>query len=357
MEKIFVTRSFLPPVEEFRALMEEIYARNILTNQGPMLRELERLLRGRLGAEHLHYVSNGTVALQIALHALGVDGGEIITTPFSYVATVSSILWQRCTPVFVDVEPGNFTIDAERIEEKITENTRAILPVHVFGYACDVEKIDVLARRHDLKVIYDGAHAFLSRYKGRSLLSYGDITTCSFHATKLFHTIEGGACIVRDAETSRRLDLIKRFGHDGDDHFCLGINAKQSEIHAAMGIANLKHIDAIVAERKTLCETYTRLLEGAVRLPAPQRDLEYNYAYYPVVFEDEARLLAVFDRLRREDIYPRRYFYPSLNTLPYLARRQSCPVSEDIARRIACLPLFVGMEDAVLEKVALAVRA
>ena len=218
------------------------------------------------------------------------------------------------------------------------------MAVHVFGYACDVDKIEKIAKKHNLKVIYDGAHAFGSKYNGKSLLSYGDVSTCSFHATKLFHTIEGGACIVRDKAVSDKLDLQKRFGHNKDDHIMLGINAKQSEFHAAMGLANFPYINDIIADRKRVCDKYDELLNGVVVRPQIQSGLEYNYAYYPVVFKDEGELLRVFSALNAVDIYPRRYFYPSLNKLPYVDG-VLCPVSEDISKRIACLPLYVGLKN------------
>ena len=341
---IFVTKSFMPPLSEYQALINQIYESSILTNGGPMVRELESRLCEYLGVENFHYLTNGTIALQLALSAMDIDDGEIITTPFSYVATTSSILWQRCKPVFVDIEPNNFTIDVEKIESAITPRTRAIMAVHVFGYACDVDKIQEIADKHNLRVIYDGAHAFGAKYNGRSLLSYGDVSTCSFHATKLFHTVEGGACIVRDGSVSDKLELQKRFGHNKDDHFMLGINAKQSEFHAAMGLANLPYIDEIISVRRHVSELYDAELAGCVGRPKAQDGLEYNYAYYPVVFADESQLLRVFDALKAYEIYPRRYFYPSLNRLPYVDSTP-CPISEDIALRIACLPLYVGLTD------------
>lgn len=348
---ITVTKPYLPPKEEYLKYVSEIFDRGILTNQGPNVLALEKKLSAYLGAEHFHYVTNGTVALQLALKALGIEGGEVITTPFSYVATTSSILWERCIPVFVDIEPDNFTINPAKIEEAITPNTKAIMPVHVFGYACDVEAIREIADRHGLKVIYDAAHAFGSKYKGKSLLNYGDISTCSFHATKLFHTIEGGACVVRDKAVSDRLELEKRFGHQGDEHFCLGINAKQDEFNAAMGLANFAHLDEIIVARKHIVELYDSLLSGKVRRPKMQDGLRYNYAYYPVVFENEKELLSAFERLSKIDVFPRRYFYPSLNQLPYLQKYYPCPVSEDITTRIACLPLYIGLQDADVERI------
>lgn len=344
MNKIFVTKPFLPPKEEFDAYVSQIFDKGILTNQGPMVISLESKLRQYLGVENFHYVTNGTVALQLALKALDIDKGEIITTPFSYVATTSSILWERCKPVFVDIESNNFTIDVSKIETAITAKTVAIMPVHVFGYACNVEAIQKIADKHGLKVIYDAAHAFASRYKGRALCSYGDISTLSFHATKLYHTIEGGACIVKDKKVSDKLDLHKHFGHMGDEHFCLGINGKQDEFNAAMGLANLAHLDEIISERKRVCDLYDAELKGLVKRPKSQTDLQYNYAYYPVVFKDEAELLKVFEALKAEEIYARRYFYPSLNKLPYV-NGSACPVSEDISSRIACLPLYPTLDN------------
>lgn len=348
-EKIFVTKSFLPPIEEYNKYTAKIFNNAQLTNQGPLLLELEKRLSEYLKVRNFQYVTNGTIAIQIALKALGLEDGEIITTPFSYVATTSSILWERCKPVFVDIDPDNFTIDVNKIEEKITPKTRAIIPVHVFGYACNIDGIQKIADKYNLKVIYDAAHAFASIYKGRSLVSYGDISTCSFHATKLFHTIEGGACIIKDDEISKKLNLIKRFGHNVDEHICLGINAKQSEFNAAMGLANLPYLSNIISTRRDISNLYDKLLSGYVKRPKPQQDLEYNYAYYPVVFKDEKQLLNVFKTLNEHNIFPRRYFYPSLNKLPYLKEYQECPISEDICSRIACLPLYVGLQPKQIE--------
>ena len=226
MERINVTKTFLPPLKEYTSYLEKIWDSSYLTNQGPLLHQFEDSVKSYLGIRDFHFVTNGTIALQVSLHALGIMDGEIITTPFSYVATTSSILWQKCTPVFVDIEPDTFCIDAAKIEEAITKNTKAIMPVHVFGFPCDVEAIDRIAKKHNLKVIYDAAHAFGVEYKGRSLLSYGDVSVCSFHATKLMHTIEGGGIVVNSNDYSDSVELMKRFGHDGDEHKIVGINAK-----------------------------------------------------------------------------------------------------------------------------------
>lgn len=348
---IHVTKAFIPPIEAYNRYIADIFNRGMLTNQGPLVKELESKISSFLGVENFHYLTNGTLALQLALSCLDINNGEIITTPFSYVATTSSILWQHCKPVFVDIETDNFTIDVDKIEAAITSKTRAIMAVHVFGYACNIKRIEHIAQKHKLKVIYDGAHAFGSKYNGKSLLSYGDISTCSFHATKLFHTIEGGACIVHDKSISDKLELRKRFGHHGDNHYILGINAKQSEFHAAMGLANFPYISSIIADRKRACDMYDKLLADSIVRPRVQPGLEYNYAYYPVVFKSEDELLHVFAALNAENIFPRRYFYPSLNTLPYVDK-VACPIAEDISLRIACLPLYVGLKNETIEKIA-----
>ena len=337
---IYVTKSFTPALDEYMHYVKDIFASGILTNTGSCVKGLEEKLRSFLGVENIHYVTNGTIALQLALAALDITHGEIITTPFSYVATTSSILWEKCKPVFVDIEPDNFTIDASKIEAAITKDTKAIMAVHVFGYACDIDAINAIADKYNLKVIYDAAHTFGSVYKGRALSSYGDISTLSFHATKLFHTVEGGACIVKDKAVSDKLELQKRFGHNKDDHITLGINGKQSEFHAAMGLANFPYISKIIAGRKAISNIYDTILKEHIQRPKKQVDLQYNYAYYPVVFKSEKELLNVFSILNDNNIYPRRYFYPSLNNLPYIEKAASCPVSEDIALRIACLPLY-----------------
>jgi len=348
---IAVTKPYLPPKEEFLKYVSEIFESGILTNQGDNVRKLEDQLSLFLKTKNFHFVTNGTIALQLALKALEIEDGEVITTPFSYVATTSSILWERCSPVFVDIEPDNFTIDSKKIEEAITPDTRAIMPVHVFGYACDVNAIQKIADKHHLKVIYDAAHAFGSVYNGKALSTYGDIATLSFHATKLFHTIEGGACIVKAPSVSDKLELMKRFGHQGDTHYMLGINAKQDEFNAAMGLAVFQHFNQIESERRYICSRYDSLLKNKLRRPKKQKGLEYNYAYYPVIFDSEKELLAAFERLAKIDVFPRRYFYPSLNKLPYVPSYYDCPVAEDISTRIACLPLYVGLSDADLERI------
>ena len=348
---ITVTKSFTPPIEEYIGYIKQIFERGTFTNQGPLLKQLESELKTYLDVKDLHVLSNGTMALQLSLRSLDITEGEVITTPFSYVATVSSILWERCTPVFVDIEQDNFTIDPGLIEDKITSRTKAIMPVHVFGYACDIDKIDEISKKYSIPVIYDAAHAFGTRYKQRSLFDFGDVSACSFHSTKLFHTIEGGACVTSSSAISKKLELIKKFGHQLDDHFMLGINAKNSEVHAAMGLVNLKYVNENIEVRRHISELYDELLAGCLVRPKKQKHIDYNYAYYPVVFKSEEVLLKAKESLEREDIFIRRYFYPSLNTLPYLESYCSCPISEDITTRIACLPLYVGLKDDEIEKI------
>lgn len=354
MSQINVTKPFLPPLDEFQDYVARIWQSNQLTNQGPLLREFEDQLKSYLGLEdsYLHFVTNGTVALQLALRSLDITSGEVITTPFSYVATVSSILWERCTPVFVDIDPGSLCMDPDRIEAAITSRTRAILPVHVFGNAADVSVIGEIGRRFGLPVIYDGAHAFGSLLNGRTLLGYGDVAVTSFHATKVFHTVEGGAVITNRESVHAKLELLKRCGHDSDDHVMVGTNGKATEFSAAMGLANLRHIDRIASRRRALVELYNDLLAARFGRQRLADGLQWNHAYYPILLRDEQELLAAQRRLNAIDVVPRRYFYPALNTLPYLASVQSCEVAEDVASRILCLPLYPDLDEGAVEKIA-----
>jgi dTDP-4-amino-4,6-dideoxygalactose transaminase len=350
-KRIDVTKTFLPPIEEYQSYVEQIYSSGQLTNQGPLLKKFEKSVREYLGVKDFHMVANGTMALQIAIKALDMKPGEIITTPFSYVATTSAILWEGHTPVYADIDSETFNINPANIENLITDKTRAIIAVHVFGSPCNTEAIEKIASKHKLKIIYDGAHAFGVKYKKKSLLSYGDISICSFHATKPFHTIEGGCIIAKDKDISKQVELIKRFGHHGDTHHTLGINAKASEFHAAMGLCNLKHIDKITSYRKDKSALYDKLLKGKVQKQKIRPRTEYNYAYYPVLLPSEKVRDKLIKSLNEANIFPRRYFYPSLNTLPYIKRKHICPVSEDIASRILCLPLYGDLEDDIINEI------
>ena len=349
---INVTKSYLPDLDEYTAYLKGIWERVYLTNDGPLLRELEGQLKAYLGVRHLKYCSNGTVVLQMALKALDITK-EVITTPFSYVATTNALLWEGCTPVFADVRPDDFNIDAGAIEPLITENTQAIMATHVYGNACRIEQIQAIADKYSLKVIYDAAHTFGASYNGRSILSYGDLSTCSFHATKVFHTVEGG-CIVTDSdEMAEKLHFYRSFGHRNDDYRSIGINAKNSELHAAMGLCVLPKVPELIAARKAIFDQYnTRLDFSKMIRPTLSPGMDYNYAYYPVVLDSEETVLRVFEALQAEEIIPRRYFYPSLNTLPFLKSYQSCPVSESVARRVLCLPLYPGLPETDVDRIA-----
>ncbi|HRF80854.1 MAG TPA: DegT/DnrJ/EryC1/StrS family aminotransferase [Flavobacteriales bacterium] len=350
-----VTRTFLPPEEEYLHWLRKAYASRVLTNNGPIHRELEETLRQRFEVPYFRLMSNGTLAIQLALRALGVTG-KVITTPFSYVATTSAILWEGCEPVFVDIDPRTCCIDPSLIEQAITPDTTAILATHVYGIPCDVEAIDAIAKKHGLKVIYDAAHAFDVVYKGRSILQWGDASTLSFHATKLFHTVEGGATILHRTADDEALRYLRSFGHIGDEHFTLGMNAKLSEVHAAMGMALLPHMPGIHAARKAISERYDEGLAALpVQLPARPEGTGYNYAYYPVLFADGATRAHVADGLRAIDVHTRRYFYPSLDTLPYV-NAAPCPVSQAAADRVLCLPLYPDLDLAVVDRIVLRVE-
>lgn len=336
-----VTKPFLPPLKEYQNLIDGIWKRQWLTNMGPLASDLEMNLKEYLKVNHLLFVTNGTVALQMAIKALNIVG-EIITTPFSFVATTSSIVWEGCTPVFVDIDPENLNIDASSIEAAITEKTQAILATHVYGNPCDVLTIERIAKKYNLKVIYDGAHAFGVEVNGKSIFEYGDISTCSLHATKLYHSTEGGLIITKDSILLKKLAYIRNFGISGFDTFAeLGLNGKNSEFHAAMGLVNLKHIDNIYQKRKELTERYDSKLKGVkFRIPSWRKDSTKNYAYYPIILEDEELLLKIKTMLDGNEIFTRRYFYPSLaNSLPYLEPK-CFKITEELSKRVLCLPLY-----------------
>lgn len=338
-----VTKPFLPPIEEYQQFVQEIWDRNWLTNDGPLLRKLEGELQQYLNLPEVILTGNGTIALQIAIKALDITG-EVITTPFSYVATTASIVWQNCTPVFVDIDPQSLNIAPSAIEAAITPRTQAILATHVFGNPCDVEAIELIARKHQLKVIYDAAHCFGVKYKGRSIFSYGDISVASFHATKLYHMVEGGGLFSADPYLRKKLKYMRNFGHAGFDVFAgVGINGKNSELHAAMGLCNLKYIEQIIAKRKQLSEEYDReLVHCKLTRQILNQGTDYNFAYYPVLIEDEHTLIGLIDYLKRFEISPRRYFYPSLDTLNYV-NSSAHTNSADIAARSLCIPLFYDL--------------
>ncbi|MFA7447401.1 MAG: DegT/DnrJ/EryC1/StrS family aminotransferase [Weeksellaceae bacterium] len=349
-----VTKPFLPPIEEYQNYVDSIWKRNWLTNMGPLASQLEMDLKSFLDVKHLLFVTNGTVALQMAIKALDLKG-EIITTPFSFVATTSSIVWEGCTPVFVDIDQNTLNIDASKIEAAITAKTTAILATHVYGNPCDVETIEQIAKKHNLKVIYDGAHAFGVKVNGKSIFEYGDISICSLHATKLYHSIEGGFVVTKNADLLKKLASIRNFGISGFDSFDgLGINGKNSEFHAAMGLTNLKYIDEIVAKRQKLTQRYDENLKNlkAYR-PKWHKTSQNQGAYYPLVFESEELMLTLMDRLKTNEIGTRRYFYPSLaSALPYLEPK-ALKVTDEVSKKVLCLPLYY---DLTVEEVDLICR-
>lgn len=351
---IQVTKTYLPPLEQYEGQLARIWQSGQVTNGGALTKELTESLRAYLEVPDLEIVANGTLALQLAIKALDLNG-EIITTPFSYVATLNAILWENCEPVFVDVEDKTFCIDASRIEAAITGRTSAILATHIYGYPCDVEKIEQISRKHGLKVIYDAAHAFGVRLNGQSILRHGDVSTLSFHATKLFHTTEGGALVCKDKEVAGHVFLKKKFGHIGEDNYMeVGVNANMSEIHAAMGLCVLPKVNEIIACRRTLSGYYDHNLKGlGLTRPQTSKELEYNYAYYPVVFPSHNSMMRVRQALQDNGVFPRRYFHPSLNRLPYLRPeiQRPCPISESIASRVLCLPLYFGLKQSELEMI------
>ena len=346
---INVTQTFFPPLEEYQLQLERIWKNRWLTNRGELIIELEEQLKNYLSVSNILIMNNGTIPIQIALKLLG-KGGEIITTPFSYVATTAAIVWENCTPVFVDIHPEYLTIDETKIEAAITLKTTCILATHVFGNPCNIEVIESIAKKHNLKVIYDAAHCFGVQYKGKSIFEYGDVSTCSFHATKLFHTGEGGAIFCKDAELRKKIYYSHNFGHNGPlDFHGLGINGKISELQAAMGLAVLPYMDLILNERKIVVCFYDENLNfSKVQKLRIRNNTKWNYSYYPILFETEQILVKVQNQLNENQIFPRRYFYPSLNTIEY-TKSAEMPFSETIASRILCLPLYTNLNLKELE--------
>lgn len=350
---IYVTMPTLAPQAEVDELFKSVWESGIMTHNGPLVQRFEREVAAYLDVPRMVACTNGTLSLQVAIKALGLHG-EIITTPFTFIATISSIMWEHCTPVFVDIDPETFNIDPSKIEERITCHTVAIMPVHVFGNSCDIEAIDAIAAKHGLKVIYDACHSFGVRYKGKSIFTYGDISVTSFHATKMLNTAEGGGCFTQNLELDEKMRRIRFFGFENHaDIVEDGFNGKMTEVNAAVGIANLKYMDAALADRKKKYMLYKEILQssGDLRFQKIEDD-SCNYSYFPVVFPDEKTALRVMEHLQANQVFPRKYFYPSVNTFSHLVPYTPMPLSEDLASRILCLPLYYMLPEADVRRIA-----
>lgn len=359
-----VTKPYLPSRDKLNEYLDGIYERNWLTNNGPLVQELTNRLEEYLGVENLLLVSNGTLALQLAYRALDINGpvnnapAEAITTPFTFIATAASLKWDGIQPVFADINPESWCLAPENIESKITQQTRAIVPVHVFGNACDVEAIGAISKKHSLKVIYDASHAFGVNYKGESLLKYGDAATLSFHATKLFHTIEGGAIVFKYKEDLERAKKMINFGLDGPDIIEeLGINAKMNELQAAIGLCVLDEMENNMFARGMVWANYEHELADLVQLQKRQRCISYNSAYFPIGLDTEQQAVRIIEALKEKEIFARRYFFPSLETVKVLNSALAQPVSHDIAGRIICLPIYATLEKSTQYEIIEVVRS
>ena len=361
--QITVTSPLLPDLEEYTKLLQDIWSRKWITNNGYYHRQLEQALAVHLGVEYLSLFTNGTLPLITALQALGITEGEVITTPYSFVATTHSIWWNKLTPVFVDVLPGNGNIDPSKIEAAITDKTVAIMPVHVYGCPCDVEAIDAVAKKHNLKVIYDAAHAFGVTYKGRPVLEWGDISTLSFHATKVYNTVEGGAMVVHSAEMKYDVDNLKNFGFRGETTVVApGINSKMDEMRAAYGLLNLRQVDAAIAARKRVAEKYVEALRDVKGIELFPYEInptfKWNYSYFPILVTDDYRMTrdALYEFLKTQNVLGRRYFYPLITAFePYKtypsADEANLPIANRLASQVICLPMHHALTDNDIQRV------
>lgn len=356
---IYVTQPFLPPLEEFLPYLEQIWQNKILTNNGPFHQRLEEALCEYLGVKHLALFTNGTIALVTALQALRITG-EVITTPYSFVATAHSLLWNGIKPVFVDIDPVTFNLDPNKIEAAITPHTTAIMPVHCYGNPCEVERIEKIADNYGLKVIYDAAHAFGVTYKGESVLKFGDLCVLSFHATKIFNTFEGGAIVCPDAKTKQRIDYLKNFGFaDEITVTAPGINGKMSEVSAAFGLLQLKYIDQCLARRKEIEKHYREALASipGITLMPKINNAEGNSSYFPILVEGDYPLSrdALYEKMKNAGVYGRRYFYPLISDMPMYRGLPSSSVENlqnawNTARKVLCLPIYTALNNSDIER-------
>lgn len=351
-DPIYITRPFVAPLDTYTKLLDSVWQSQWFTNNGPLVRQLERDLCNRLSISNTILVNNGTIALHVALKALDLPKGTILTTPFTWIATASSIVWEGHIPQFVDVDPLTFNIDVTKVEAAITSDTVAIVAVHVFSNPCDVEALETISQKYNLPILYDAAHAFGVRTGNRSIFEWGDISTASFHATKVFNTAEGGGVFCNTTALQERVRSIRDFGFNSHREIqMVGTNAKMSELHAALGLANLPLVDIAIEKRRKLTEQYTHTLSNTVVFQ--QYDPKsYNYAYMPIVLQSEHQLRNVVEHLQRHNVFPRRYFHPSLSSLKHLFPEQGCPVAESLANRILCLPLYPDLSLEMVEQIA-----
>jgi dTDP-4-amino-4,6-dideoxygalactose transaminase len=359
-DTIFVTKPFLPPLDEFIPSLAKIWETRVLTNGGPFHQDLEKRLCEYLGVNHISLFTNATVALITALQALKIKG-EVITTPFTFVATAHSLLWNNITPVFVDIDRKTLNIDPDKIESAITPQTTAIMPVHCYGNPCDVEAIEVIAQKHGLRVIYDAAHAFGVKCHCGSVLNHGDLSVLSFHATKVFNTFEGGAIVSPDLQTKTQIDYLKNFGHDGEvSVIAPGINGKMSELHAALGLLQLEWVDDLIDQRHQIADQYQSRLSKAkgIKIIGPFEQERSNYSYFPILVTGEFRCSRddLYESLKSIGVFSRRYFYPLVSEFPMYkdflsSNRSNLSNAFEISNQILCLPIYPGLDISVIERI------
>ena len=352
-QPLYVSDTFLPPMADLQTYLEKIWASGVVTNNGPLVNEFEDTLKKQLGVKHAFFVANGTLALQLALKALG-DDGSVITSAFSAVPVLSAIQWQNYKPVFVDIDKSSYNLDTSLLPDNLPDDTRAILPTHIYGCACDIDAVDAYARKKGIKTIYDASQAYGSKYKGREIMQHGDITIFSTHAYKVLNTIEGGVILTPHDDIAEKIYQMRFYGKNRDNRVVVeGLNAKNNELNAAIGLCNLKYVDQVLASRKQLSIAYNELLDGlplrTIEVPAY---CDFNYSYYPIVLESEAACLKVKEALFNEQVLTRRLFYPALNTINVYGEKQEMPIAEDIACRVLCLPLIKEVTTDIQARIA-----
>jgi dTDP-4-amino-4,6-dideoxygalactose transaminase len=352
-----VTRPLLPPIEEYEEKLKEIWENNWLTNYGPLERELQSRLKEFLNVENLELFVNGHTSLEVAIKALDLTG-EVITTPFTFASTTQAIINNGLRPVYADIDEEYYNLNPDNIEDLITDKTSAIIPVHVFGNPCEIDKIDKIAKEHDLKVIYDAAHAFGVKIDGEPVVSHGDISMLSFHATKVFNTVEGGSLVYENPELEYKFKALKNFGitPDNEEVQYLGVNAKMNEFEAAMGLVNLNHVEDAIAKRKILYEKYLECLsglesKGKVKVLRPKDNVDYNYAYFTIKLNTYEEKVHLFEKLPEYNVYSKRYFYPPCNEFPAYDFEKNTPIAKDVSDTILSLPIYLSLTVEDIERI------